>query len=55
MKTCDNPVDEHMEVAGALGLRGTPLIVLDDGRMQPGYVPAKRLSRLLEQNLAAVH
>lgn len=54
MKTCDNPVDEHMEVAAALGLRGTPLIVLEDGGMQPGYVPAKQLSRLLNQHVATV-
>lgn len=40
MKTCDNPVDEHMELANELGLRGTPLVVLEDGSIQPGYVPA---------------
>jgi thiol:disulfide interchange protein DsbC len=48
MTTCENPVDEHMELARALGLRGTPLIVLESGRIQPGYVPAKQLSRMLE-------
>ena len=48
MKTCDNPVDEHMELAVTLGLRGTPFIVLDSGQVQPGYVPAKQLARLLE-------
>lgn len=48
MKTCDNPIDEHMELAVTLGLRGTPFIVLDSGQVQPGYVPAKQLARLLE-------
>jgi len=48
MKTCDNPVDEHMELAMALGLRGTPFIVLESGQVQPGYVPAKQLARLLD-------
>ena len=48
MKSCDNPVDEHMELAAALGLRGTPFIVLESGEVQPGYVPAERLARLLD-------
>ena len=48
MKSCDNPVDEHMELAAALGLRGTPFIVLESGQVQPGYVPAERLARLLD-------
>jgi thiol:disulfide interchange protein DsbC len=48
MKTCDNPVDEHMELATTLGLRGTPFIVLENGEVQPGYVPAERLARLLD-------
>jgi thiol:disulfide interchange protein DsbC len=48
MTSCENPVDEHMELAKTLGLRGTPFIVLENGQVQPGYVPAKRLSRLLE-------
>jgi len=48
MKTCDNPIDEHMELAATLGLRGTPFIVLESGQVQPGYVPAKQLARLLE-------
>ena len=49
MKTCDNPVDEHMELAASLGLRGTPFIVLENGQVQPGYVPAKQLARLLDE------
>ena len=49
MKTCDNPVDQHMELAQALGLRGTPFIVLENGQVQPGYVPAKQLARLLDE------
>jgi thiol:disulfide interchange protein DsbC len=48
MTTCDNPIDEHMELATTLGLRGTPFIVLDSGQVQPGYVPAKQLARLLD-------
>ncbi len=49
MKSCDNPVDKHMDLVRQLGARGTPFIVFEDGRTQPGYVPAKQLSRLLDQ------
>jgi len=49
MKSCDNPIDQHMELVRQLGARGTPFIVLEDGSTQPGYVPAKRLSQLLNQ------
>ena len=48
MKTCDNPIDRHMELVRQLGARGTPFIVLDNGGTQPGYVPAKRLAKVLE-------
>jgi protein-disulfide isomerase len=38
-----------MELVRQLGARGTPFIVLEDGSTQPGYVPAKKLSQLLNQ------
>lgn len=49
MKTCDNPIKEHMELVEKLGARGTPFIVLEDGETQPGYVPAAQLSRILDK------
>ena len=49
MKTCENPVDRHMELVQQLGARGTPFIILESGDTQPGYVPAKQLARLLDQ------
>jgi thiol:disulfide interchange protein DsbC len=49
MKSCDNPIDQHMKLVEQLGIRGTPFIMLDNGMTQPGYVPAKRLVPLLEQ------
>ena len=49
MKSCDNPIEQHMDVVRQLGARGTPFIVLEDGGTQPGYVPAKQLARLLNQ------
>ena len=47
-KTCDNPVLEHMALSSALGARGTPMIVFDDGNTWPGYLPADKLVKLLE-------
>ena len=48
MKTCKNPIQEHMALVDKLGARGTPFIVLEDGGTQPGYVPAVKMARLLD-------
>lgn len=47
---CESPVSQHMEVAGKIGISGTPTILLEDGTLMPGYVPAQRLLQALEQN-----
>ncbi len=49
MKTCDNPIDAHMALAKDLGLRGTPLLVLDDGSIQPGYIPPDAVAKYYEK------
>ncbi len=46
-KTCDNPVQDHMILGEAMGVTGTPAVVLEDGRLLPGYIPAKRMSAYL--------
>ncbi len=46
-KTCANPIAEHYELAGRVGVRGTPTLVVDDGRILPGYVPPDKLFALL--------
>ena len=46
---CDNPVKAHMELGQMLGVTGTPAIVLDDGELFPGYIPAVKLSRELDK------
>jgi len=46
MKTCANPVDSHLALGEDIGVTGTPTLVLDDGRVIPGYVPAAELARL---------
>jgi len=50
-QTCDNPVADHMAVARKLGVTGTPTLILSDGSMLPGYVPADRLKHYLDEQL----
>jgi len=50
-QTCDNPVAEHMAVARKVGVTGTPTLILSDGSMLPGYVPADRLIHYLDEQL----
>ena len=47
-KTCDNPIDEHMQLGVEFEARGTPMIVTENGNIFPGYVPAKRLKAALD-------
>lgn len=47
MKTCTNPVEEHVRLGHEVGVEGTPTLVLDDGRVLPGYAPAAELLALL--------
>ncbi len=46
---CDNPIDQHLILARAIGVRGTPAIILEDGTMLPGYVPVKELAVELDK------
>ena len=41
--SCDNPIQKHLALARELGVRGTPAIIMENGKMLPGYVPAKKL------------
>ena len=50
-KDCDNPVKDHMKLGETMGLRGTPAIVLANGEMLPGYVPADKLAVALDSKL----
>ncbi|MGR9052159.1 MAG: DsbC family protein [Gammaproteobacteria bacterium] len=47
-KSCSNPVDEHMKLGVEFGARGTPMIVTETGMVFPGYLPAKKLSEVLD-------
>lgn len=49
-KTCGNSVKEQHALGQFFGVTGTPALVLEDGSLQPGYLPANRLIQLLEKN-----
>jgi thiol:disulfide interchange protein DsbC len=46
-KSCDNPVDKHMQLGEDFGMTGTPMIVTAKGNILPGYVPAAQLAKVL--------
>jgi thiol:disulfide interchange protein DsbC len=52
-KSCDNPVKEHLQLGQAMGVTGTPAIVLEDGEVLPGYIPAAKLAKFLDAEAAA--
>lgn len=49
-KTCPNPLARHRQVARQLGVTGTPAIILENGRMLPGYIPVTQVLKLLEES-----
>ncbi|MCP3869688.1 MAG: DsbC family protein [Gammaproteobacteria bacterium] len=49
-RKCTNPVQAHYELGDQVGVRGTPALVLESGKMIPGYVPPERLSAILNQS-----
>lgn len=51
-KQCDNPIDEHMALANAMGANGTPMIVTEKGAILPGYVPAAQLTKVMDEQPA---
>ncbi|WP_293371916.1 thioredoxin fold domain-containing protein [Nevskia sp.] len=49
-KVCDNPIAEEYQLAQDLGIRGTPMMVLPNGDVYPGYVPAAQLAAKLAES-----
>lgn len=49
-KTCNNTIKDQYELGQFFGVTGTPALVLEDGSLQPGYLPAARLIQLLDQS-----
>jgi thiol:disulfide interchange protein DsbC len=47
-KTCDNPIDEQMQLGAEFDINGTPTIVSEKGAVYPGYLPANQLAQMLK-------
>lgn len=45
--SCPNPVHNHWQLGGRMGVSGAPVMVLENGDMLPGYVSAERLYEIL--------
>lgn len=48
-KSCDTPVKAHYELGRQIGVTGTPALFLESGELLPGYVPPKRLKKILDE------
>lgn len=48
-KTCENPVAAEYALGQEFGVNGTPALVLENGKIYPGYAPAKQLFDILEK------
>lgn len=46
----NNPVDEHHKIAEALGVNVTPVLIMENGKTIPGYLPAKQLIKTALEN-----
>lgn len=47
-RECDHPVDEQFELGQQLGVSGTPALVLENGRLIPGFKPPEALAQILD-------
>jgi thiol:disulfide interchange protein DsbC len=51
-KKCNHPIDKQYDLSQKLGITGTPALVLSDGELLPGYVPAEQLVTYLQQKFS---
>jgi thiol:disulfide interchange protein DsbC len=50
--TCDNnPVKQELETGRSVGVSGTPALILPNGELLPGYLPADRLVAYLKESM----
>lgn len=47
-RRCENPVADHYALGRSVGVTGTPTLILEDGGVIPGYVPADRLVKMMQ-------
>lgn len=45
-----NVIEENLKIAQKLGIRGTPTLILPNGKISPGYRNLKELLKLIEDN-----
>lgn len=50
---CENPIAEQYQLGVALGVTGTPALLMNDGQLIPGYVPPEKLKARLDQMTAS--
>jgi thiol:disulfide interchange protein DsbC len=48
-KACENPVAKEYQLAEEIGIRGTPMLVLPNGDIYPGYAPPNVLAAKLAE------
>jgi thiol:disulfide interchange protein DsbC len=48
-ESCDNPVAEQYQQGVAMGVTGTPALLMADGTLIPGYVPPEQLRERLDK------
>lgn len=46
--SCDSPIQKELELGQRLGVRGTPSLITEDGRMVPGYLNVEQIRKLLK-------
>ncbi len=46
---CNNPVADQYKLGQSIGISGTPALILADGELIPGYLPAQRLINYINQ------
>lgn len=51
-KDCKPIIREHMDVAKEVGVSGTPTLVMNNGKVLPGYVAPDRLIQYLDKEVA---
>jgi len=47
-KQCEDIIKRHYQTAREVGVTGTPTLVMSDGQVIPGYMPAERLLGVLK-------
>ncbi|MFK8029357.1 MAG: DsbC family protein [Gammaproteobacteria bacterium] len=52
-KTCEHPIDDHLELSRSLNVSSTPSIVLEDGQLVLGYHSAEALLKVIAQRTSA--